>query len=80
MAGQAAAHAGRRTVRARDFDAVKNILLTMESGSAGKDGSMASAATEEEAEKMAEAAATSKWRRGGEEGLESGNEGGEEEG
>ena len=37
-AGQFAAHAGRKTVTVRDFDVLRNVLLTIDSGSSGTPG------------------------------------------
>jgi hypothetical protein len=74
--GQAAAHAGRQTVMVRDFDFIRNLSLTIESGSSGTGGFTTPAATKEKVEKLAKSVAGRKRKRGGIERLE----GGEEEG
>ena len=62
--GQAAVHAGRQTVRVRDFDFIRNISLTVESGSERNPGFMTEAATAEKERRLEQAVASRKRKRG----------------
>jgi hypothetical protein len=64
VGGQAAAHAGRFTVRVRDFDFVQNLVLTSKSGSENNPGMMTEAATAAKVKGLEEAVASRKRKRG----------------
>ena len=57
-------HAGRQTVRVQDFDFIRNVTLTMESGSEQNPGFMPEAATAEKEQRLEEAIASRKRKRG----------------
>ena len=49
-----AAHAGRKTVTVRDFDVIRNLLLTIDSGSSGTPGFLTEQETKLKIEKLKE--------------------------
>ena len=57
-------HAGQQTVRVRDFDFIRNISLTVESGSEQNPGFMTEAVTVEKERRLEEAVASRKRKRG----------------
>jgi len=65
VAGQSAVHGGRKTVRLRDFDFVRNMTLTMQSGTDRTPATVTEAGTAAKERSLEEAVASRKRKRRG---------------